>query len=492
MASQRLAVFLILLFAGHEVLAMRQRVKHRAGAAFASDLLEMVKEGDKMKDGLESRASCDKDIIVESSDGQKKLVLASEYKKEPVQVLTKYAKDKSHATYQLACSGGKAAVSKTSSSGKVSERPFDTFHWWRDTEIKSHETEITFSDYFGWPSMTSGKVTFTPSGNSCEEDQSAVNRLGSEVVSMLNEDRVRNFRKVSLVLREYANKQREMKAMGCPSHMITVDASIAEAMEVYFTKNQGGRDSPMAESRFEAALEKIKSVSVPTKADFAEVVALMKYGSCPEAKETRASADSIEALPEEVDESEDDKLEADVEACFAEEDCSALEGRSWNRVTSLLQQGDLAVAESAHGAVGFLANFLVFIAIFILCIVFWPLAWFIIMVWLLSLLLLTPFTLLSGPTYVYHQVTYHLGAFDYLVDEFCRPFIHSTGFPLRKMSDGTNKPAQLAPPVKNYVTYRGGALYDDRTGWPIAMMDDGVVKPLVGLPRPATDESSSD
>lgn len=144
------------------------------------------------------------------------------------------------------------------------------------------------------------------------------------------------------------------------------------------------------------------------------------------------------------------------------------------------------MTESTRGAAGFLGNFLVFIAVFILCLVFWPIVWFFILVWLLTMLLLTPFTLLTGPTYVYHQVTYHLGAFDYLVDEFCRPFIHSTGLPLRKMSDGKSKPAKLAPPVNRYVTYGGAALYDDRTGWPIAMMDDGVVKPLVGLPRPAT------
>merc|ERR1712014_8768 len=87
-------------------------------------------------------------------------------------------------------------------------------------------------------------------------------------------------------------------------------------------------------------------------------------------------------------------------------------------------------------------------------ILFWPFVWIFLIVWLLSIIILSPFALLSGPTVIYEEVQYHLGSFDYLVDDFCRPVIAPVGLPLRKLS-GTVTMAQLAPPVEKYVTYRG-------------------------------------
>merc|ERR1719445_1129341 len=120
--------------------------------------------------------------------------------------------------------------------------------------------------------------------------------------------------------------------MGCPAEMVDKSqGDIVEYMSAYFAKHQGGRDSPMAESRFGAALDKIRSVPDPTKADFAEVVALMRFGSCPEAEETagetpeetRVSTDSLSRLVDGVDESEEGQLEEDLQTCFAKENCDA-------------------------------------------------------------------------------------------------------------------------------------------------------------------------
>merc|ERR1719414_625363 len=110
--------------------------------------------------------------------------------------------------------------------------------------------------------------------------------------------------------------------MGCPVEMIDESkGNILEEMRDYFARHQGGRDSPMADSRFSAALDKIKSVQNPTKADFAEVVALMKFGSCPGTRTSRVSHASLARLVDEVDESQEGQLEEDLQTCLAEEDC---------------------------------------------------------------------------------------------------------------------------------------------------------------------------
>merc|ERR1711904_661944 len=156
----------------------------------------------------------------------------------------------------------------------------------------------------------------------------------------------------------------------------------------------------MADSRFQAALQKIKSTPQPTRQDFLEVFALMKYGTCPESTVPRASAAAEPMLKLDLKETHEAQLREDVQTCFADEDCSALEA-TLPRSSSLLEMSDA-------GVVGFLADFLLFISLFVFCIVFWPLAWLFLISWLLVTLMLTPFMLLSGPTVYYERVQYHL------------------------------------------------------------------------------------
>jgi hypothetical protein len=388
--------------------------------------------------------------------------------------------DQCHATYSVSCIEGNAAVVKNSTcDDKTEVRKFNVFHWWRDTEIKKSDTKIEFADTVGLGSITSGKVSFDPSGNSCEEVQNDMMFYASMVTDMIRQDRVRKFVKVSNAFQGYAAKKRALQAMGCPTKMLDVsNEGITKAMEEYFTKNSGGRDQPMADIRFQAALQKIKSTPRPTRQDFLEVVAVMKYGTCPEATAPRAAASAELMLSADVNEANEAELQKDVQTCFADEDCSALEAK-FPSSSSLLQLDDGAFMNA------FLANFLLFLAVFVLCIVFWPFVWIFLIVWLLSAIILTPFQLLSGPTVVYENVHYHLGSFDYLVDDFCRPAIAPIGLPLRRLSGTVIRPAHLAPPVEGYVTYNGVALVDLSTGWPIAKMNDGQMKPLIGLPRPA-------
>merc|ERR1719414_1117348 len=131
--------------------------------------------------------------------------------------------------------------------------------------------------------------------------------------------------------------------MGCPVEMIDESkGNILEEMRDYFARHQGGRDSPMADSRFSAALDKIKSVQNPTKADFAEVVALMKFGSCPGTNKSRVSTESLGwmlGLEDEVDESQEVQLEEDLQTCFAEEECDAINAK-FPQAQSLMQQGE--------------------------------------------------------------------------------------------------------------------------------------------------------
>merc|ERR1719254_458726 len=80
-----------------------------------------------------------------------------------------------------------------------------------------------------------------------------------------------------------------MIAMGCPAEMIDEsEGNLMEEMRDYFTKHQG--NAPMADSRFSAALDKIKSVQNPTKADFAEVVALMNSALVPSRRSRESPA----------------------------------------------------------------------------------------------------------------------------------------------------------------------------------------------------------
>jgi len=311
----------------------------------------------------------------------------------------------------------------------------------------------------------------------------------------LKKDHVRKFKEVSRVLKGYASKRHEMMSMGCPTDMVNEsDSKITEEMRAYFDKHQGGRDSPMADARFSAALDKIRSVRDsgrgPTKQDFAEAVALMRFGACPEAEETRVippriSADSLTRLVDEVDESAEEQLEEDLQACMDEERCDAINAK-FPQESSLVQlDGDTSAVTQTKGFLTDFVSIVLIISLIVLCVIFWPVVWIVLITYFLVLLVTTPFALLNGPDVVWGVRHYHLGAFDYLVDEYCRPAIDSlTGFPLR-MVESKITPARPAPPVRNYAIYGGSPLIDQSTGWPIALFLGDVVKPLVGLPKPA-------
>merc|ERR1712187_996845 len=144
-------------------------------------------------------------------------------------------------------------------------------------------------------------------------------------------------------------------------------------------------------------------------------------GTCPEATEPRASASAEPMLTVDVDETHEAQLQEDVQACFADEDCSALEAQ-FAGGSSLAQLSDVRQDS-------FVGSFFLFLAIFVVCIIFWPIAWLFIVSWLFVSILLTPFMLLAMPSVSYDGVQYHLGSFDYLVDEFCRPVIAPIGLP---------------------------------------------------------------
>jgi hypothetical protein len=495
MASQRLAICFIFLLAGYDVQAARVKLQQSEKIEEIENLYRSMEKGFQMSGDFDatgyqssaSRATCDKDIIVESSDGSKALVLAHEYESTGAEVLQKHG-GTCTLTYSVVCSGGSAAIRKDSTCGASSTRSFNAFHWWRDTEIRHSkgETGITFSEGVALQPITSGKVTFTPSGSSCQDTAAEMQRQALRMEGMLKQDQVRKFKEVSSVLKGYASKRHEMISMGCPADMVDEsDSKIAEEMRAYFDKHQGGRDSPMADARFSAALDKIRSVQdfgrSPTKQDFAEAVALMRFGACPEAEETRISADSLTRLVDEVDESAEEQLEDDLQACMDEERCDAISAK-FPQGSSLIQ---LDVNSSAVMQTrGFLADFVLFLSVLVLCVIFWPVVWIVLLTYFLVLLALAPFTLLAGRDVVYELRHYHLGAFDYLVDEYCRPAIDSpTGFPLR-LVESSIVPAMPAPPVRRYATYGGAPLIDVSTGWPIAMFQGDVVKPLVGLPKP--------
>lgn len=337
-------------------------------------------------------------------------------------------------------------------------------------------------------SITSGKVTFTPSGSSCQATAAEIQRLASKMEAMLKQDHIRKFKEVSSVLKGYASKRHEMISMGCPADMVDEsDSKIADEMRAYFDKHQGGRDSPMADARFSSALDKIRSVGDfargPTKQDFAEAVALMRFGACPEAEETRVSADSLNRLVDEVDESAEEQLEEDLQACMDEERCDAISAKFPQELSLIQLDGNTSAVTQTRG---FLTDhFVMFITVLVLCAIFWPVVWFALLTYVLVLLVTAPFTLLAGREVVYELRNYHLGAFDYLVDEYCRPVIDSlTGFPLRQV-ESKIAPARPAPPVRRYAIYEGAPMIDVSTGWPIALFEGDVVKPLVGLPQPA-------
>jgi len=438
--------------------------------------------------GSASRVTCDNDVIVESSDGSKALVLAHHYDNRAAEVLKKHGATCT-LTYSVVCSSGAPAIRKDSTCGKSTTRSFNAFHWWRDTGI-SHakgETSITFSEGVALPPITSGKVTFTPSGSSCHISAAEMQRQALRMEDMLKRDSVRKFREVSSVLKGYASRRHEMLSMGCPADMVDEsDRKIVEEMRAYFDKHQGGRDSPMADARFSAALDKIRSVRdlgrSPTKQDFAEAVTLMRFGACPEAEETRVSSDSLARLVDEVDESTEEQLEEDLQTCLDEDRCDAISAK-FPQESSLVQlDGNISALTQTRGLV---TSFVLFLSVLVLCVIFWPVIWILLLTYFIVLLALAPFTLLAGREVVYELRHYHLGAFDYLVDEYCRPAIDSsTGFPLRQVKSAV-APARPAPPVRRYAIYGGAPLIDVSTGWPIALFDGDVVKPLVGLPAPA-------
>jgi len=489
MASRWLAFCFILLLAGHEVQAARVRLQQEEIAGLVGNMkqsFQMSRDFDAAgHQSLSSRATCDKDIIVESSDGSKALVLAHEYENGAAEVLQKQ-RGNCKLTYSVVCSGGSSAIRKDSTCGESVTRFFNAFHWWRGTGIRhgKGETSITFSEGVGLQPIASGKVTFTPSGSSCQSTAAEMQRQASKMEAMLKSNTVMKFKEVSSILKGYASKHHEMISMACPTDMVDEsDSKIAEDMRAYFNKHQGGRHSPMADARFRAALDKIMSVQSPTKQDFAEAVALMRFGACPEAKETRVSAKSLSYLVDEVDESAEEQLEEDLQACLDEEKCDAISAK-FPQGSSLIQSGgNTSAVTQTRGSFG--SDFIIFLSVLILCVIFWPVIWIVLLTYFLVLVVMVPFALLAGPDVVYELRHYHLGAFDYLVDDYCRPAIDSpSGFPLRLVKSKVT-PARPAPPVRRYAIYGGASLIDDRTGWPIAMFDGDVVKPLVGLPKPA-------
>jgi len=498
MASRWLAFCFIILLAGHEVQAARVRLQQEENAGLVGNMkqsFQMSRDFDAAgHQSLSSRATCDKDIIVESSDGSKALVLAHEYENGAAEVLQKQ-RGNCKLTYSVVCSGGSSAIRKDSTCGESVTRFFNSFHWWRGTGIRhgKGETSITFSEGVGLQPIASGKVTFTPSGSSCQATAAEMQRQASKMEAMLKSNNVMKFKELSSILKGYASKHHEMISMACPTDMIDEsDSKIAEDMRAYFNRHQGGRHSPMADARFSAALDKIRSVGdfarSPTKQDFAEAVALMRFGACPEAEETRVSAESLSRLVDEVDESAEEQLEEDLQACMDEERCDAISAK-FPQESSLIQlDGNTSAVTQTRG---FLTDFALFLSVLVLCVIFWPVVWIVLLTYFLVLLALAPFTLLAGREVVYELRHYHLGAFDYLVDEYCRPAIDPpTGFPLRQVESKIT-PARPAPPVRRYASYGGAPLIDVNTGWPIALFEGDVVKPLVGLPKPAACQAVS-
>jgi len=376
MASQWLACCFILLLAGHQVQAARSRLQQEEIAGLVGNI-EQSFQMSRVFDAV-SRATCDKDIIVESSDGSKAVVLAHEYKNKDAEVLQKQ-RGLCKLTYSVVCLGGSSAIRKDSTCGESAWRSFSPFHWWRDTEIRhgKGETGITFSEGVGLQPITSGKVTFTPSGSSCQATAAEMKRQASKLEVRLKSNNVMKFKEASSILKGYASKHHEMVSMACPTDMADESGSkITEDLRAYFDKRQGGRDAPMADARFSAALDKIRSVQSPTKQDFAEAVALMRFGACPEAKETQVSANSPAHLVDEVDESAEEQLEEDLQACLDEEKCDAIRAR-FPQESSLIQSGGNTSAVTQTG--GGFSNLLVFISVLILCVLFWPVMWIVLL-----------------------------------------------------------------------------------------------------------------
>lgn len=239
------------------------------------------------------------------------------------------------------------------------------------------ETNITFSDALGLPSMTFGEVTFTPSDTSCSAASAAKKSYASPIISMLRQDSITDFTILSWVVKEYVNKKHEMIAMGCPAELVNENEDkIIEGTRAYFDKHHMGDNSVMADKHFSAALDKIMSVQNPREKDFVEVTALMRFGVCPEAKEAQASADSLTRLVDEVEESEEEELVEMLQTCFATENCAAIK-TELPETSSLMQRPNDNVAFS-----------ILFVALLILCAIAWEVVLFVLFCWLVATVLI--------------------------------------------------------------------------------------------------------